>query len=464
MSIPEISIVMPAYNAGQYMVPAIQSILDQSFENFELLVIDDCSTDDTLSIAREFIDKRIIVVHPNKENRGNYATRNLGIKMSRGKYICVMDADDISLPGRLATQLKWFRKNEGTGIVGSFGDIIDSNGNFVEEYLAPSGYNSIRLRLLTNMCFIHSSVMMNRSFLKKYYIRYNEAYYYAGDYELLARCAQKFPINIIPEKLVYYRKHESQISSAKYTQQAHYADLVRRKQLALFKPNFTAADTAVYLKLTKNQLLLPDEFDIAINCLNKLLKQNEKLKLFKQEKLHYFFTALLSRSRLEQREQNTEPGGFAIEQEVVDLLLKKIPRGSLVLELGSGFGTGMLLKYYKVVSIEHNLFYAVQRSPEHTCIHSPLHSNWYSPEHVANALAFNPAVILIDGPPGELRKNILANMDLFKHIICPVIFDDVDRDTDYLTAIEFCRKLKYNLSVLTGENKKIAWCEKINHY
>ncbi len=454
---------MPAYNAAGYIEGAIKSMLDQSFENFELIVIDDASTDNTLSIAREFTDKRIIVT-PNKGNKGNYVARNLGIKKSRGKYICVMDADDISLPHRLATQLKWLKENDNVGIAGSLGDIIDSNGNFVEEYLAPSGYNNIRLCLLTNMCFIHSSVIMNRSFLKKYYIRYNEAYYYAGDYELLARCAQKFPINIIPEKLVYYRKHESQISAAKYMQQAHYADLVRLKQLAVFKPNFRAADTAIYLKLTKNQLLLPDEFDIAINCLNKLLKQNEKLKLFKQEKLHYFFTALLSRSRHEQKEQNTEPGGFAIEQEVINLLLKKIPRGSLVLELGSGFGTGMLLKYYKVVSIEHNLFYAVQRSPEHICIHAPLQSNWYSPEYIANAMALSPAVILIDGPPGELRKNILANLDLFEHLTCPVIFDDADRDTDYLTAIEFCRKLKYNITVLKGENKKIAWCEKINHY
>ncbi|MFT3948464.1 MAG: glycosyltransferase [Agriterribacter sp.] len=463
MNIPEISIVMPAYNAERYIVAAIQSILDQSFENFELLVIDDASTDETLSIAREFADKRIIVT-PNKGNKGNYATRNLGIKMSRGKYICVMDADDISLPNRLATQVKWMKKNDHAGIAGSFGDIIDSNGNFVEEYLAPSGYNSIRLRLLTNMCFIHSSVMMNRSFLKKYYIRYNEAYYYAGDYELLVRCAQKFPINIIPEKLVYYRKHASQISTAKYMQQAHYADLVRLKQLALFKPSFTDIQTAIYLKLTKNLLLLPDEFDIAINCLNMLLKQNEKLKLFKQEKLHYFFTALLSRSKLEQKEQDTKLGGFAIEQETVNILLKKIPQSSLILELGSGSGTDILLKYYKVVSIEHNLFYAIQRSPEHTCIHAPLQSYWYQPEYIANALSLNPALILIDGPRGELRKNILGNLDLFRHIVCPVIFDDVDRDTDYLTAIEFCRKLKYNMTVLKGENKKNAWCEKINQY
>ena len=451
---------MPAYNAGRYIRLAIQSILHQSFENFELFVIDDGSTDDTLSIAREFTDERITVI-PNKGNLGNYATRNLGLRKNKGKYICVMDADDISLPNRLATQLRWLKKNEHIGIAGSFGDIIDSNGNFVEEYLAPSGYNDIRLRLLSNMCFIHSSVMMKQSFLKKYYIRYNEAYYYAGDYELLARCAQKFPINIIPEKLVYYRKHESQISTAKYIQQAYFADKVRLKQLALFKTNFTVADTAIYLKLTKNQLLLSDEFDIAVNCLNKLLKQNAKLKLFKQEKLHYFFTALLSRSRLEQSEQNAEPGGFAIEQGVVNLLLNKIPQGSLVLEFGSGFGTGMLLKYYKVVSIEHNLFYAVQRSSEHTCIHSPLQSNWYSPEHVANALAFNPAVILIDGPPGELRKNILANLDLFEHLSCPVIFDDVDRETDYATAQEFCRELDYSITVITGESKKIAWCEKI---
>lgn len=161
MNTPEISIIMPAYNAGRYIRLAIQSILHQSFENFELFVIDDGSTDDTLSIAREFTDERITVI-PNKGNLGNYATRNLGLRKSKGKYICVMDADDISLPNRLATQLRWLKKNEHIGIAGSFGDIIDSNGNYVEEYLAHSGYNDIRLRLLSNMCFIHSSVMMKK--------------------------------------------------------------------------------------------------------------------------------------------------------------------------------------------------------------------------------------------------------------------------------------------------------------
>lgn len=459
MNTPEISIVMPAYNAAKYIEAAIQSILNQSFENFELFVIDDASTDDTLSIAREFTDKRITVT-PNKANKGNYATRNLGIKMSRGKYICVMDADDISLPNRLATQLRWLKKNEHVGVVGSFGDIIDNKGNFTEEYLAPSGYNDIRLRLLSNMCFIHSSVMMKQSFLKKYYIRYNEAYYYAGDYELLARCAQKFPINIIPKKLVYYRKHESQISSAKYTQQAYYADRVRLKQLALFKPNFTDADTAIYLKLTKNQLLLPEEFDAALCCLNKLLKRNEKLRLFRQEKLHYFFTALLSRSRLEQKGQNIALGGFAIEENIVTRLLEKIPQGSLLVELGSGFGTNILLKYYKVISIEHNLFYAIQRSPDHVCIHAPIQSGWYQPGPVINALQHNPAAILVDGPPGELRRNILENLSLFASVECPFIFDDLDRDLDYTTARDFCKRLGYNLTVLKGVMKKTGWCEK----
>lgn len=403
MHYPEISVIMPAYNAGQYISPAIKSVLSQSFENFELIIIDDGSTDDTPAIIGSFNDKRIITIQ-NKTNKGNYGSRNAGIRMSRGKYICVMDADDISLPHRFATQLKWFRKNDSVGITGSFGDIIDDNGTFTEEYLAPVAHNAIRLRLLTNMCFIHSSVMIRKSYLKKHYIRYNEAFYYAGDYELLVRCTQKFRVNIVPEKLVQYRKHSTQISSAKYTEQAYYADLVRLKQLAFFKPPFTAADTAVYLKLTKSQLLLPEESNAAVGCLNKLLKQNEKLKLFKQENLHYFFTALLSRSRHQQSEQNTNLGGFAIEQGIINLLLKKIPQGKLVVEFGSGFGTNILLKYYKVISIEHNLFYAIKRAPNHHCIHAPLQAGWYQPEHVAEALQQHPAAILIDGPRGNYER------------------------------------------------------------
>ncbi|MBW7891513.1 MAG: hypothetical protein H3C48_10920 [Chitinophagaceae bacterium] len=193
-----------------------------------------------------------------------------------------------------------------------------------------------------------------------------------------------------------------------------------------------------------------------------MLKQNEKIKLFKQEKLHYFFTALLSRSHLGQKDRNIVPGGFAIEENIIRLLLEKIPRGSLIVELGSGFSTNILLKYYKVISVEHNLFYAIQRSPIHICIHAPIQSGWYQPEAVSTALQNNPDAILVDGPPAaELRRNILENLPLFASIRCPIIFDDLDREVDHATALDFCIRLGYKLTLLKGEKKKIGWCEKI---
>src|ERR1700758_2331993 len=100
---PQITVLMPAYNAGKYIREAIWSVLQQSFKNFELLVINDGSTDDTLSIALSFHDPRIIVV--NREHEGIAAALNTGLKLASAPYIARFDADDICLPNRLRTQL-----------------------------------------------------------------------------------------------------------------------------------------------------------------------------------------------------------------------------------------------------------------------------------------------------------------------------------------------------------------------
>ncbi len=459
MHYPEISVIMPAYNAAQYVAPAIQSILAQSFEDFELIIIDDCSTDNTASIIETFADKRIITIG-NEQNKGNYRSRNMGIRKSRGKYICIMDADDISMPNRFQTQLRWFKENKKTALTGSWGDIIDRTSNIIDEYVAPADFSAVKLALLRNMCFIHSSVMIKKEYLQKYYLSYNERFYYAADYELMVRCAQKFRLNIIPEKLVQYRKHDMQISTSKSSTQARYADSVRLKQLQFFRPQFNNKQTTAYLKLLKAQLLFDEEMELSFECLNKLLSQNSKLRLFNQEKLHYFFMALLSRYKHKQSDRRSALGGFAIEERVVNLLLSKIPQGRLIVEFGSGFGTTTLLNHYKVVSIEHNLFYAINRGVDHVCIHAPLQNGWYKPEQVAGALQKNPDAILVDGPPGSFRKNILGNLHLFEALTCPFIFDDIDREADYNTALDFCRKMQYDLHVFQGENKKVAWCEK----
>ncbi|MBI9064269.1 MAG: glycosyltransferase family 2 protein [Marinilabiliaceae bacterium] len=118
MPLPAVSVVMPVYNGAEFLEESIQSILEQTFDDFELIIINDGSTDHSASVINSFKDKRIVTRHY-KINQGNYKTRNIGMSMAKGKYICVMDSDDIAYPHRIQTQFDFMEKENSVGVCGS---------------------------------------------------------------------------------------------------------------------------------------------------------------------------------------------------------------------------------------------------------------------------------------------------------------------------------------------------------
>ena len=130
---PQVSVVMPVYNREKYVADAVNSILKQCYTNFEFIIIDDGSTDSTFDILKSFGDKRIKLIRKNK-NRGNYSARNEGMELATGKYICVMDSDDIALPNRINRQFEFMEQHKQFGICGSFAKVIDSNID-IEYYI-----------------------------------------------------------------------------------------------------------------------------------------------------------------------------------------------------------------------------------------------------------------------------------------------------------------------------------------
>lgn len=218
---PLISIIMPVYNCGDFINQAIDSILDQSFSDFELLIINDGSFDETERIVLAFRDKRI-KYHRLDRNTGNYHARNIGLKVAKGKYVAVMDADDIALPKRLETQYNYLESHDdvlATGTCFLFG----INGFKAER---PVSYMDIKLALLDNNCILHPSLMIRKSVLDDL-SGYNENYKYSSDYDLVCRIANKGPIINLPETLMVYRWHKSQISQSKLAEQQMYADKIR---------------------------------------------------------------------------------------------------------------------------------------------------------------------------------------------------------------------------------------------
>lgn len=195
MTTPQISVILPAYDVEKYLGKAVQSILDQTFTDFELIIINDGSVDGTLSVAKSFTDPRIRVID-NGKNVGVSAARNVGIENSNGEFIAVQDGDDYSHPTRLQMQIDFMQANLNIALVGSGGDFINSDGDLIRQVQMPISptYESLKNRNE----IISASVMIRKSILDDVGF-YNPHFKAAEDYELWLRISKKYPIANLPD-------------------------------------------------------------------------------------------------------------------------------------------------------------------------------------------------------------------------------------------------------------------------
>jgi glycosyltransferase involved in cell wall biosynthesis len=210
--IPQLSVLMPVYNASAFLQDAIQSVLDQTFIDFEFIIMNDGSTDDSEKIILSFQDKRIRYIK-NDANLKLIKTLNLGFTLALGKYIARIDADDICLPNRFEKQIAFLEIHPEIGVLGSSASIIDEHNQVIGNCIYPNDHDVIALDLVRYNPMIHPSVMMRTSILKEQTILFDEHFVHAEDYELWTRLITKTRFANLPEKLLLYRKHSSQISS-----------------------------------------------------------------------------------------------------------------------------------------------------------------------------------------------------------------------------------------------------------
>ncbi len=205
-----ISVILPVYNGEKYLKEAIESILNQTYTNFEFIIIDDGSKDSSLEIIREYEkeDERIVVV--SRENKGLIATLNEGMERAKGKYIARMDQDDISLPERFERQIK-VMKNNNIMVCGTYTKVIDEDGKYIKDGIVPTQDDEIVKKLLecTNPLF-HPTVM----FKKFDNIFYNEFAHNCEDYELWLKYTEIGKIENLPEYLLKYRIELSSITNS----------------------------------------------------------------------------------------------------------------------------------------------------------------------------------------------------------------------------------------------------------
>jgi glycosyltransferase involved in cell wall biosynthesis len=216
---------MPVFNAEAYLRQGLESILNQTFADFELIVINDGSTDETRKILESYADSRLVVKHRGHE--GLVASLNIGFNAAKGEYIARQDSDDVSCRDRLAKQVDFLDERNDIGIVGTQMQIVDEEGRWVESYEVPCSHSMIVWNLLFGRSFAHPSVMIRAS-LAKGAGGYKTAFTHAEDLELWMRLVGNTQFANLPETLVIYRTHPRSISQEKKS--AQRANVLRLRQ------------------------------------------------------------------------------------------------------------------------------------------------------------------------------------------------------------------------------------------
>lgn len=218
---------MSVYNAAEFLIDSVESVLNQTFSDFEFIIIDDKSTDNSLVILKSITDPRIVLIE-NEENQGLTRNLNNGIRLAKGNYLARMDADDISLLNRFERQIQFLDENTEIAMCGTQ---IMEFGNRFELSNYSLSYDKIKFELLKQNCFAHPTVMWRRLDFIKYNLFYDESFVIAQDYELWTRVVEKLKVINLNEALLKYRVHANQISTEKKLNQFNFAIQVKINQL-----------------------------------------------------------------------------------------------------------------------------------------------------------------------------------------------------------------------------------------
>jgi glycosyltransferase involved in cell wall biosynthesis len=206
---------MSVFNGQKYLREAIDSVLIQTYTNFEFLIINDCSTDSTLNIIISYSDNRIVLIN-NTKNLGLTKSLNIGLSVAKGKYIARMDADDISNMYRFEKQVNYFKKTPKLALLGTQARIINEYGELLNTSVfnkSPIDWNSVRWCCMINNPFIHSSIMIRKDIVCNKYGGYDNFFKTSQDYDLWSRIVYENLSENLDESLVDIRYHSTSISS-----------------------------------------------------------------------------------------------------------------------------------------------------------------------------------------------------------------------------------------------------------
>jgi hypothetical protein len=279
---PLVSVVMAVYNGELYLREAVESILDQTYHHLEFIIVNDGSTDSSADILTDYerMDDRVHVCH--QQNQGVSAALNRGCRLATGKYNARMDADDVSLPERLAKQVSYMEGHPDIGVLGGWTQSIDESGRLLKSWSMPTLPGVVGWSLLFGNCIAHSSVMIRSEVLERVGF-YSSGTYYAVDYDLFARATAVTRIANLPEILVRRRIWDG---SSFAQQHQNQEQTVLRGMFAmhsrLLGPGVSAQAVAS-LRLPRSHLEGLERIEPAVDLVHRLYAAYTQQNLLSQE-------------------------------------------------------------------------------------------------------------------------------------------------------------------------------------
>jgi glycosyltransferase involved in cell wall biosynthesis len=211
---PKITVLLPVYNCELYVQTAVESILHQTYADFELLIIDDASTDATVSIIKKLDDSRIQLIEK-PVNSGYTRSLNHGLQLAKGQYIARMDGDDISFPERFAQQIAYLDAHPEVMVCGTTYKIVGND----KRITLPENHEALKIGLLWGNCISHPSVMIRKKILDDHSIQYDTSKEPAEDYHLWVRLLSLGKLHNLQEVLLEYRLYGDQVSRKRAEEQ-----------------------------------------------------------------------------------------------------------------------------------------------------------------------------------------------------------------------------------------------------
>ncbi len=294
---PTVTVLLPVYNAAGFIAQTIESILAQTFTDFELLLINDGSSDESVKIIEQFNDPRIRLVH-NERNLGLIQTLNRGAALARGKYIARMDADDVALPQRLEKQVAFLEQNSGIHVVAAFVDFINTDGEVTGSWSTDRAANTeaaIQAMMPQTNCIAHPAVMIRTETLRQFL--YSPAQKGAEDYDLWLRLlATGKRIAKIEEVLLHYRIHPASITVQLKAAVPLEKRLLRIKrkfaagQLRRFR--FSKILVAVLISMTRNTArhILKNKLSGWLRDLKRIFTESPLQLAFERRRMEYILS------------------------------------------------------------------------------------------------------------------------------------------------------------------------------